>query len=63
MHILGVNNVFYDRYYQSFTSSSVIPLSQVTRTANSRTYIILPSVLSYVQTYFGCSDGTTGGIL
>lgn len=25
--------------------------------------VILPNVLAYVQTYFGCSDGTTGALL
>lgn len=25
--------------------------------------VVTPNVLKYVQTFFGCSDGTTGGLI
>lgn len=63
MHILGLNNALYGDFFVSFTSNTKRATSAVTTSISGRDYIISPSVLSYVQTYFSCADGVTGGQL
>jgi hypothetical protein len=62
-HILGFNDQFYSMFYTSPTSNNYLPLSSVVQNIGKRQMIITPTVMTYVQTYFNCFDGTTGGLL
>ena len=62
-HILSLNPDLFNRFYLNYTSSVQRTASEVTTTISGRTYITLENVLNYVQTYFDCADGQTGGML
>ena len=65
-HILVLNPTFYSEYFVS-SSSNIKRLRDAVVTApasnSARLMIITETVLAYVQSHFGCSDGVTGGML
>ena len=60
-----MNSQLFSDFYTSYGSGTVATGVTTTTTINSqsRIQIVTTNVKNYVQTFFGCSDGTTGGLL
>jgi len=66
-HILGMSGfyMYYGRYYNRATSTDYTrnEIIQLNPSDPAQYMVILPDVLNYVQSLFGCNDGTTGAVL
>ena len=60
---MSLNDNLFGQYFVSYTSSVKRTQSEVVSTIGGRNYVVLPNVLAFVQSYFSCSDGVTGGLL
>ena len=66
MHIIGLNNNFYNEFYVSPVTNTKRTRSEVIANVpgiQSRVMIITPTVKNYIQNYFNCRDARIGALL
>ena len=61
--MFGLNPILYDKFYTGYNSGVTIDQTRVITSIGGRSYMSLPNVRNYVESYFGCTDGETGGML